>query len=876
MYNLDDIAKIYFKYTTPNEVINDIVRHNDYARTVFLNKALMHMTYYSDTENAGLYDYASGNLHIDRYSSKEKKADVFETLAVLADELLVMNGNQVVCKYSEFIRWRNVTTYIGETGLICAFLANRSRRGMGETQSFLWDITIGHNNVQLNRLVGAGVSENHFHLFGSAPIFDLTWIRLMNHVCDRQNMKALVEIGKKRRESHKNNYNGGEKLPLEQEYLRAALIRVYLAIVMLDGENKLKAKELLEAYHYNNKKILYLLQNPELLYDEISNIQNLIGDLKCILESGKKGIEIDYALYAPKGSTRGNASANEIFSGDRWLIYRILEGKLKKEGHDILYKLLYAYMLIKVDIRSEILQVNNTIGFENFSIYSNRKNGFLYKQSDMKNMIQGAIYGSIQTGNIKCLEIRVTPKESAKETAEMILTYDRIIKENEAFAIKGCKTYYVIHFTKRADEIPQKCDYFGTEYRHYKKRRQLKKQAEAIKVFREGYPGTAQRLLGIDACSQEIRCRPEVFASIFRRLGQHIVAEESEYKIKQLRKTYHVGEDFLDIVDGLRAVDEAIRFLKLGCGDRIGHGTVLGINVKKWYEIKRNTIIIPVQDYLDNIVWMYHKLIEFKVIGVEELKNYLLREFETYFSEFYEPYMSRLKIDEICESMPRNIEYKKRVYQFNIHNYYDAWKLRGDEPQIYGNGYMDINVLRELGEDAIDIGTADSIKVRKNFECTLLYYFYHYSLEIRTVGAQSREIYIPKFYIDGAVKLQKAMQEFVGIKGIGIETNPTSNLLISTMTGYNEHPILNFYNKDLTLDFDAVNNCQQLYVSINTDDKGVFRTSLENEYALLACSMEKVKDSEGKHLYNRQMVYEWLEHIRVMGNRQSFLTGDEV
>lgn len=55
-------------------------------------------------------------------------------------------------------------------------------------------------------------------------------------------------------------------------------------------------------------------------------------------------------------------------------------------------------------------------------------------------------------------------------------------------------------------------------------------------------------------------------------------------EVPPLRETYHVGEVFTDIVDGLRAVDEAVHFLNLDCGDRLGHATVLGMDVEKWYE----------------------------------------------------------------------------------------------------------------------------------------------------------------------------------------------------------------------------------------------------------------------------------------------------
>ena len=64
--------------------------------------------------------------------------------------------------------------------------------------------------------------------------------------------------------------------------------------------------------------------------------------------------------------------------------------------------------------------------------------------------------------------------------------------------------------------------------------------------------------------------------------------------------------------------------------------------------------------------------------------------------------------------------------------------------------------------------------------------------------------------------------------------------------------------------------CPQIPVSINTDDQGVFSTYIENEYALMALALEKAVDKDGKRMYNRTMVYHWLDRIRTMGIEQSF------
>ena len=41
--------------------------------------------------------------------------------------------------------------------------------------------------------------------------------------------------------------------------------------------------------------------------------------------------------------------------------------------------------------------------------------------------------------------------------------------------------------------------------------------------------------------------------------------------------------------------------------------------------------------------------------------------------------------------------------------------------------------------------------------------------------------------------------------------------------------------------------------SINTDDKGVFCTSLENEYALMGCALERMRDEQGRKKYQKQI-----------------------
>lgn len=878
MYNLDEIVRIYFSCVPVLEVLNGNIDCHSFKMQDFqrLTKAYFHR--YTDTENQNLYEFIKGSNKVEGhpYAGLENRSalNVFAVLEELAEQLLIMGDNSILCKYSELLRLRYVTNYIDEDLLICAYLVGHKARyhEAGQHRFFGWDMIIGHNNVQLRGMLREGISENHFHLYGSAPIFNLTWLNYMNVLPDADGMKRLREIGARPRTSRYHYYVDYQEEDYGRVVLKAALIRSFLIFWLIEDDfwND-KGESLAEKIPlFQKERVGSLLENKERIEDYYSEIRNAIELLKSYFLVTRKEEMIDYALYLAKPGLNHDLSGNLSFAGERWFLYQMLEKEMSgKRIEKKFFQWFYAYLVIKNNLRSEIVQTNTAIGFENFQIYTKRKN--LYQ--DNENLARTAVYSSLLANNLRFFEIRVTPAESAAECAREIRECERLFgmdKEERA----EIHLYYVFHFTKRRDEFFTKLEeaykmseldrqaimfQAGYECRHYQQRKELNHQANELRKFREWYPKQAEKVLGIDACSQEIGCRPEVFACVFRFLADHVVDNMPDENVRQLKMTYHVGEDFLDVVDGLRAVDEAVRFLNLQYGSRIGHGTVLGIDVKKWYERKQYTIVLSWQDYLDNIAWMYHKLTEFNIQGCESLQCYLEEQFDIYFSKIY------------LKHMPLN-ENQKFIHSNSIHAYYEAWKLRGDEPELYIKGeFKKETDIQYTGRNyLINYRYPESFESRKRPEVAGLYYMYHYDCNVRDVGRNIIEVQVPPLYVEGAYRIQKEMQRYIASCGIGIEANPSSNLLISTMDSYDEHPIVRLYNKDLTYDNDKLRECAQLNVSINTDDKGVFRTSLENEYALMACALEKVRDKDGKPVYNQQMIYQWLDNIRKMGNLQSF------
>ena len=599
-----------------------------------------------------------------------------------------------------------------------------------------------------------------------------------------------------------------------------------------------------------------------------------MDEIQNVLNSVRVGVE-DYMLSVGRSESYEAYPENHILSGERRFLYdmfRRIATRSESMSHRM-YNLFYVYLIIKEKIRGEMIQTNEWVGFENFSIYQGRS-GTVALDRRLENLkAKMAVASSLQQNVIK-LELRITPFVNAEENAREILDLDEAITTSDKVREKY---YYVVHFIKKKDDYMPWKRYCVP--RHTKLRYEIKRKTMALLRMREKYPTEARRILGIDAASQEIGCRPEVFAPCFRTLHsdtKYAYTVEGFERLPQLRVTYHVGEDFLDVTDGLRAIDEAIHFLNLDCGDRIGHALALGINVQDWYKSKNYRISLPKQDYLDNIVWLYHAIRRFHIEGMDNLKSWLEKEFYRYFEEVYSRFISGEYIQGIQQYIKENAN--QGGLNFDIYAYYDAWKLRGDAPELYRRGFYRERAayMAPLEENAVNRQFPKEFDIRKKQAVAMLYHHYHYNAGVRREGRTAVNKKLDLEYVRAVIAVQKAMQYEIAQRGIGIETNPSSNVMIGTFERYEQHPITTFYNVGLTDDPEKVNECPQIWVSINTDDQGVFNIKLENEYALLARALEKKKDENGDLVYRKSMIYDWLERIRKMGLEQSFLQKDNV
>jgi len=103
-----------------------------------------------------------------------------------------------------------------------------------------------------------------------------------------------------------------------------------------------------------------------------------------------------------------------------------------------------------------------------------------------------------------------------------------------------------------------------------------------------------------------------------------------------------------------------------------------------------------------------------------------------------------------------------------------------------------------------------------------------------------------------------------------VESNPTSNYLISNLGDLNKIPIFKLFPID-----EVEAGVKRLNVSVNTDDQGVFYTSLTKEYSMLAHIQQQQRNPDGSRKYSNDQILDWIEKLIENGNRQSFWISEE-
>ncbi|MBO5971085.1 MAG: hypothetical protein J6S14_21630 [Clostridia bacterium] len=863
------------------------------------NTALQNdFNHYSALEADYVYEFFNKNQEFHDIMMDNQSYGVFGIVANAVDDYLILDcREECLCKYKYLLRFRELTHTIDPMIFIAAFLAmSDKKRGKNSREVFSWPLVVRTDNVRLHHILDKGIAENHFHIGGSVDSFAFSWICLMNHYSANRKVD-FDNLGIDSDPLDTIRLDSSE--PPQSSYVltfKAACIRYYLYCKLTgiwkddntisDYRNWLRERLLVTSDEECHQYATDLEQRAYALATEcVSEFKDgFVPDYAIRNEPLPPMDDDDYFNYSSIAIRNYERRLYRPLSGEQRFLYHLFRAvftfdPLISEDLD----LAYAYLLIYCRIRGELVQVNRRVGFSNFSKYETRKD-ILFKNPQLSDYdalrIKIAEQVVLANPQIVSFEGRLSPGNNADAMIEKIermynyasqsnfITHSKLdellaarIEQNAAQ-----KMHYVIHFPKKNQPISDNEYLENTKPRNYIKREDVKTKATAVIDAMERRSDLFARVTGIDACAEEIDCRPEVFACQFRRIKQHCSKNDAaslKLPLPRHRITFHVGEDFLDPIDGLRAINEAIHFCEMTGGDRLGHALALGIDCEEWYIDKERHVLLRKQALLDNLVWLYGQMHQYNIDN-QKAEDHIQKYFKKYFTEIY----------------TRNAPIENSLlYSVDLMDYYASLGLRGNDPYLYSqNPELQKDGHAELRQRLKEARALEPWRIRKgtdNYDelSNVLYHYYHFNFDMKKKSDEIVEHRVPRCIISVVCALQEKMRYDISRRNIGVECNPSSNYLIGTFKDYLKHPIFKFNNKHLFPNYDLRSSIKNPYIlaSINTDDLGVFCTSLENEYALVACALEEHNEyCDEEQVIPPDNIYAWLDNIRLNGLNQSF------
>jgi hypothetical protein len=448
---------------------------------------------------------------------------------------------------------------------------------------------------------------------------------------------------------------------------------------------------------------------------------------------------------------------------------------------------------------------------------------------------------------------------------------DRLSKELRRRV--GCTRVGVIfHFIKEeGEELHKRLNDDGSAYRifHCGVRDRTRRQAQILREYlgSESYKkdrrssarlpdGIPLEICGIDAANRELHCPPEIFGQVYQM-----------FSTLKIGRTFHVGEDFLHLMTGLRRIYEAIKFLGLRAGDRIGHAIALGVSPQLWAH-SSPTVSIHKIDILDDAVFEWTLLQEYGSDDSLRL-SYLERQVARLSMDIYgaplDPYLLQTAWLRRAENFLPDWDYDKNVL-FNSDKTIPKWVSqqgrvmnalkKATSRTGTHNVIPDISALREVGRaHGIPLEISPSEWPRDTAERVLIEYLY----DVHTIGREiEMQVVTTAQDIHHISRIQDILRSIVSSSGLTIESNPSSNWLIGGFERVYDVPAVQW-----SLKF------PDFPLTINPDDPVTFSTSIENEYFYVFSSLLTGTD-ELKGV-SRMQALEQIKRIRTHGIESSFL-----
>lgn len=397
------------------------------------------------------------------------------------------------------------------------------------------------------------------------------------------------------------------------------------------------------------------------------------------------------------------------------------------------------------------------------------------------------------------------PEKRPQSLSEVLIELDRYFERPTVRHRSIHRLALVAHFIKQPWSSTQRKK--AGPYRHYPLDRQLRRTAGLLLSCLARWPRLQTWVRGIDAAANELHAPPDVFAPIFRIC----------HRAGLTRRTYHVGEDFRHLLAGIATMWEALTLLDLRDGDRLGHGTAMGIRPCLWLERMPATLTLSRGEWMLSVLGAWQLLRD--VPETYTCARRLERELE---NVAYQIFRRSLTAQEV-----------ERAMALRGLSRHDLMRYRTGESESYDEP-LSVHWSEE-------VELVRSALQRQPQGTSLLWEW----LSDFDVLARAEElIAVEAGFLDATsyVRLQQSLMRQVSDRGVLIETLPSSNVRISQYHHISEHHSLRW----LRVPGHVLDGDPEIMVCLGSDDPGVFAGDLETEFYLLYGALKKagLGDSE--------------------------------
>jgi len=382
---------------------------------------------------------------------------------------------------------------------------------------------------------------------------------------------------------------------------------------------------------------------------------------------------------------------------------------------------------------------------------------------------------------LRALEVRTAPPQTTNEARRLCKNLTEITERRATKTQSPIEVGWIFHFIRTPKNVKAK----STGARYCSLYKSMRRSASVLHRALRARPWELLPVIrGLDIAGVEREgplwvALPHLIG--LRELSVDICARTD---LAPLHFTLHVGEDFLHLASGLRAVHEPFLWGLMQRGDRLGHALALGLDAERWCEGHR-VVVLPRWERILDLSWM-----------IAALTNRL-------------PFL-RIPVD-----LPGLM--LARVYEeLRVHS--EASNLGADLGafiELFTRDLGDKRSLPRLLELGYTPGPGEPLYIlhQRLHGSAAVQERLDMPVEVDTSG-EGRVLAV----------LSDEIARTIGLMQITIEVNPTSNLLIGGFEHPLEQPLFRLHPLD-------GNDGNALPVTLNADDPLTFATCLSDEIA---------------------------------------------